>query len=614
MALTPAQEIRGAQEAVARRPGRVAGSVEDQVVVSLQNKNADEALNMAAGRTLDFPAIRKLVDSNLGYKDAAGNQVQNAREAAMKARADAMVDIYDRYLNTADYNALAPADKTALVNAVSGALLSEPGMSSYFASMTPANAAIEARRMAGEYLRDPAFRGKVKELLTQKADITKPLPDQVSKVKAESDAANAEEARLRAEKATLDGNVAAKQAQMNQYIDYRNPAPPPPLLRGAQLTALETARANVATAEGQIQNIERNIIPNHERQLAKFQEELNIAMQVAANPALAAAMGPQRPIVQIRADITARDGLINTQRAILAGHINTRETNNAQITTITEAKTRVENELNKLEADKKKMDTDYAKAQKDQTDKNREFTRLQAEKQLQEENFVASIGEILGDAVADRVKGELSAARAKVKELDQKAAEGQVDKDRKPLQELMAERNFDAKGNPDRTQIQQDWNVLMAPVRTYVINDGAGNNVTLQLNGQDQALYRYLLATPGLTPADRFRLMQDKKFIEEMGPKVAEKIVVDKLLGGGGITKAEVIRIQRSSWGAGMVDRAITNRDAIKKAVDNAAGKGALDWKGNLAEQLKKLDWKKFMLILLIIAGLLGVTGALASK
>lgn len=620
MALTPAQEIRGAQEAVARRPAALGVTpIEAQILQSCRDKHAEEGLKIMAGKDLDAPVAKSVANGNLGYKDAAGNQVKNPNERAWRNRANSQIDLMDRYL-TRDWATLVNADKILLVNQVANGLLTDPSMASRFATMAPAQAQIEARRIAEDYLRDGTYRAKAKEQFLQKLDPTKPLNDNLNAARAEFDKATAEELRLRPLKAALDAETTAKEAQAKEYREKPNPMPPPPMIMGTEQAKLETAKTAVAVREAQIQNIDTAIIPKHEANIRTLEQELQNSVQVATAPAanraaLSAALGNPRPPGALRAAITTEQNNINTARANREAAVTALETNKVRVTSIQEAQQRVDTELKQLKADKTKMDGDYLKATGEVTDKQRAFNKLYAESQTVEENWVKSLEGTLGELGQERVRAEIDIARAKYRELAEKEASGQVDKDKKPILELIAERNIDAQGKPDKTQIIQDYRDLLGRAVTVHVGPAPPGGADMLLNGEQQALLKYIQAiVPPPSQADQLRLMQDKTFTAEMGPKVAQKIIFDKMTKGGGLTKGEIERIRTSTWGPGMVAKAIAEKGIAQAELDAALGKGALTKGEQLIDQLKKMDWKKFMLIMLLILGLLGVTGMMAGK
>src|SRR3989338_6645905 len=128
-----------------------------------------------------------------------------------------------------------------------------------------------------------------------------------------------------------------------------------------------------------------------------------------------------------------------------------------------------------------------------------------------------------------------------------------------------------------------------------------GSIPTLLLNGAEQTLAN-VMNRSGMTVDQVYNLLKDPATRTEMSGTLAQDILTTHLWSGGRLSRGEMVAIHRSEWGKGMVAKAIAGRADIQAQIDAAIGKKVLKWNEELGAQLGKLDWKKFALILLIIA------------
>jgi hypothetical protein len=650
--VTPDQ-IRAGQEAMARAPG-VAGTVQAGLIEDMNNGIAQAGLEKAALRTASFPAIRSLEENNNGHRDNLGNIQRVGNEPALHNTATNRIDLLEAFINNG-FDHMGPYQATILQE-VRTAIEASPEMSSRFATLIAngqqVQVATESLRMAQEYLRDPNFRGTVIELLMRRADLSHPITDNVTEIAIKLADLNAERLRITqagGEQPVAVANETGAQNRLNRYMEDSNGVAANNGVFYTEVTTQTTARNN---AKNVIQTLETNTIPNHDAQIQslQLQEQQIFTIQSTyeakkhPNPNYV----PANPVVQndpnqwltvdqfitslgLPTMLTVKQNLINTNTQLNAARTSlaTEKTHlsdaDARIAQINEEKGRAELNLKDAQAKRAEIDARVAKLDKDINEQTAKYNKTQAEKELQETKWVTELDAIISEATAQRLHEELpSVAQMAKTRLEKDAADAKTNNEKRFLERL-TQRYFNGQFEPQRQNIDGDFTRLMASARdlTFVVPDttpgavaGSTRNVTVFLDGSGLALARalgYADVVPGETPVLRAERMQriydqvnNAEFRTGMSSRVAQEILTARLMTGH-LSKAEVQAIEKSSWGPGMVAKALEGKVGLQKTIDGLVGKGVLNWGDNLGEQLKKLDWTKMLMILLAIAGIIGV-------
>lgn len=653
--LVSADQIRAGQEAMARTPGAAAGTVQAGLIEDMNNGLAQAGLEKAAMRTPSFPAIRSLEVNNIGHRDNLGNIVPVGNEPNLLITATSRINLLEDFINNGfDHMG---ANQATILQEVRTAIEASPEMSSRFAALIAngqqAQVTAEASRMAQEYLRDPNFRGTVVELLMRRADLSHPIADNVSEIAIKLADLQAERTRITqvgGEQPIAVANETGAQNRLNQYQEDPNPPANGQPNNGRFYNEIIQHTTARDTAQNNATNIETNLIPGHEATLQQYRNQeqdireirntyvprnhLNpnydpanlqpgVNQYLTADEYMAGIGLPTMP--QLRNSITTEEANLRTARINLATERNnvTRET--SRITQLNEERSRAELALKDAQAKRADIDARVAKLDKDINEQTARYNKTQAEKELQETKWVTELDAIITEATAQRLHEELpSVAQMAKTRLEKDAADAKTNYEKRFLERL-TQRYFDGRFEPQTQNINGDFAALMASARDlqFTVPDtspgaaaGATRNVTVFLDGSGLALARalgYSDVVPGETPALRGQRMQriydqvnNAEFKTSMSSRVAQEILTARLMTGH-LSKAEVQAIEKSSWGPGMVAKALEGKVGLQKTIDGLVGKGVLDWRGNLGEQLKKLDWSKMLMILLAIAGIFTV-------
>jgi hypothetical protein len=627
-----AAEIRAGQEAMARRPAAAAGSIEAGVVGDLRDGAVQAGLEKAAMISPSFTGIRSLEDSNVGHRDNQNNIMRSANEIALNNTALARINLLEDFVNNGFVNM--GANRVTILNEVTDSILGSSEMASRFAALPAVAARQEALRMAAEYLTDPNFRGTVIDLVMRRADLTHPIADQVTEVAVKLEDLRADRLRITqvgGEQPVAVTNETNAQTRLNRYLED----PGGVAANNGQFyteiiqhtTARDAARNNAT-------NLETNTIPGHEATLQQYRNQEQDIREIRNTYVPRNHLNPnydpnnQQPGVnqyltvdeymagiglptmqQLRQNITTEEGSLRQARINLVTEKNnvTREEN--RITQLNEERSKAEQALKDAQQKKKEIDDRVTKLDKDINEQAGKYNRLQTEKELQETKWVTELDNIIRDATAVRLHEELPLAVQKIKErMDKRAAE-EKDNNKRAFLSYKSLQYIGPDGRPNRAIINTDRTTLMNRTINIPFNTANGPQ-TLLLNGAEQTL-AIVMGRSGMTPDQIYNLLKDPTTRAEMSGTLAQDILTTHLWAGGRLSRGEIVAIHQSEWGKGMVAKAIAGRADIQAQIDASIGKGVLNWNENLLAQLGKVDWAKFAIILLIIAGIIGGVGLL---
>lgn len=632
-----AEQIRAGAEAMARNPAPAARSIEAGVIGDLRDGATQAGLEKAAMRAPSFTAIRSLEDGNVGHRDNLNVVQRNAAETTLHGRAVARIDLLQDFVENGYANM--GANQATILGEVRDAILGSTEMAARFAAY-PGQANAEATRMAQEYLNDPNFRGTVIDLVMRRADLSHPIADQVSEIAIKLEDLRAERLRITqpgGEQPVAVAEETSARTRLSRYIEDPNGVAANNGVFYTEVATQTTARNNARNA---IQTLETSTIPDLEVsvQTLRLQEQqiLNIQMNYEPRKHPNPAFVPQNPpvpndpnqwlsvdqfmaaqglpdLATVRQNIINENTLLRNAKTSLATEKTRLSDAEARITQINEERGRAEQALKDAQAKRTEIDSRVAKLDKDINEQTAKYNKTQAEKELQETRWVAELDSIIRDATSARLHEELPLAARKIKERMDKRAENEKDDNKKRFWEFESQLYIGPDGRPIRANINQDRALIMrqgARVTFTWTEDGTTHNESLRLDGAEQTLVD-VMTRAGLTQREIYSQIKDPAALKEMSHALAKDVLTTYLWSGGRLSRGEIVAIHRSNWGKGMVAEAIAGRADLQAQIDATIGKGVLNWHENILGQLGKVDWAKFALILLIIAGVIGGVGLL---
>lgn len=643
------EQIRAGQEAMGRAPAAV-GTVQAGLIEDMNNGLAQAGLDKAAGRVASFPAIRNSADNNIGHRNNLGVMLRPGVEGQLHGDAMTRINLLDNFISNG-YDGMG-ADQAVILAEVQNTIRSSAEMASRFAGLPPADLNAEINRMAEVYLHDPNYRNRVVELILKRADITKVIKDEVTEIFVKLEDLRAERLRLtQAGGEQPVANQAETDARDKLRLYQEDPNPPAGAgvapNNGRFYVELQTNITRSNTLTNQIDTLENVTIPDRKNTIESLNsdriESANIENiyneKIHKNPAYDPnnpAVAPQFLTVDqyltsrglessaaYKLRITTERGRLTNDESRLNNRKNDLAQAKAEITRINEEKANADKDYKAAQLKKKDVDDKVTKLDKDINENTAKNGKLDAEKILLETEWVRQLQNIIRDATSDQLHEELPmvAQMAKTR-LEKDAADAKTNNEKRFLDRL-SRRYFDGRFEPQTQNINGDFNILMSQGQDLILNlpDPNNPNATIQstaifLDGSGLALARSMGAfdvIPGETVRQRnqrsqgiYDQLNDVEFRSSMSSRVAQEILTARLLTGH-LSKREIQAIEKSTWGPGMVVKALEGKTHMRGVIDNLIGKDVLNWGDNLTEQLKKLDWTKMLMILLAIAGIIGV-------
>lgn len=597
MAEVPVAEL--AQKVVVERGSGVAPSeaLIGKTIEALNEKGNENTLNIAANRDTSPGLLTGIREQNIGFTDENGAK---SEDAARKDRAEKRQTLYLEF-SKKNFNTLTVAQQAMLTKDLVVKIKSFPGLGKEISAA--ADPDILANQIATRLLNDPNFKPDIIKSFLEMNDPSKPIEDKVSSAIAELKIKLLERDRLKKEASRLTTEIKTKENRLKDFEPGKGGAP-----GGVEFARLNTLRAEVTAAEATVQTGEtqRQII---NQEISDLSSDLRYERRNATAAGAARVLALQGDISDARTRLIANDATVNTARLGL-------EAKKTEILAIEKQRERIDQELPGLKEKKIQMETDLKKAEVDFGKQDALVTRLKALKVLEEETWVQNLEGITGEVTVKYLNKELQDALTEIKKI--KADEALKEPNKEKAKLLEPNEYLDKDGKPRKANIERGKRILMQDAQdlSFKWKDSAGHiqSETLFLNGSEQALAHrlgYNLSPTTQVQYDRnaevLNLMKDDTFKNEMSAKVAGDILMFYQWSGGRLSQGEVLKISNSSWGENMIQTALTNGDAkLRGVLDAVIGKNVLKPGDNFKEQLKKIDWKKLSLILLILAGIIG--------
>lgn len=597
MAEAPVAEL--AQKVVVERGS---GAVPSEVLIgktieALNEKGNENTLNIAANRDTNPALLTGIREQNIGFTDENGAKVE---DSARKDRAEKRQILYLEF-SKKNFNDLTVGQQTMLTKDLVKKIKNFPGLGKEISGAADPDGL--ASQIATRLLNDPNFKPDIIKSFLEMNDPSKPIEDKVSSAIAELKIKQFERDRFKKEAARLTTEIKTKENRLKDFEPGKGGA-----AGGVEFTRLNTLRAEVSAAEATVQTgeVQRQII---NQEISDLSSDLRYERRNTTATGATRVLALQGDISDARTRLITNDAAVNTARLGLEGK-------KTEIAAIEKQRERIEQELPGLKEKKTQIETDLKKAEIDFNKQDALVSRLKALKVLEEETWVQNLEGITGEVTIKYLNKELQDGLAQIKSL--KADEALKEPNKEKAKLLEPNEYLDKDGKPRKVNIERGKRILMQDAQdlNFKWKDSAGHvqSETIFLNGSEQALaYRlgYNLSPTTRAQYDRnaevLKLMKDNTFKTEMSAKVAGDILTFYLWSGGRLSQGEVLRISNSSWGENMIQTALNNRDTkLQGVLDAVIGKNVLKSGDNIKEQLKKVDWKKLLLILLIIAGVIG--------
>jgi len=600
-----------AQKVVVERASVLGGAAPSDVLVgsainAMKDARQEAGLNIAANKESNQTVLTGLRDQNIGYTDENGIKQE---DAARKDRAKTRQDLYHEFSGK-NLDDLTIAQQNLLIGDTAQVIKNLPGMQSHFASLPPGtDIDAIASQMANARLRgDPAFKKAMIDLFLNRNDVSKPIEDQVT-------VAVAKEAELKKQRDDLEkrnkdskDNIEEKEKQLKEH--QAEVGKGKSKREGRTFQQINTLNGETTTLQSEIEGLKLDET-QFDSDLQGFNKEMQYAQAIASgNIKLPAGQAAPRSVVDVQSSIGDTKKELAKTRGEIAKRNGEIEQRKKKITNLEANESKIEEELSKLKKEQKQVEDEFTKTDSAYNTKKAEVTKLKALKILAEETWVLSLESITREAATTYINSELGDALAEVKVLQVERAKNEKEEGKKAFWSYESQQYIGPDGRPIRANIDTDRATLMAQTAQITFNLADNSTPTLLLNGAEQTLAN-VMTRSRMTIDQVYNLLKDPATRTEMSGTLAQDILTTHLWSGGKLSRGEIVAIHRSEWGKGMVAKALAGRADLKAQVDGMIGKGVLNWNENIAAQLGKIDWAKFALILLVIAGIVGGIGLL---
>ena len=627
-----------AQEAVARVEGAPVPTSRtghgEQVATALRaeaDKDVFTTLQIAAGEQVSPAIIRANIDVSIGIlgsdgkidRTPAGSLYEkryNRAEAAVK-RAE---KYFDDQKNFTEFSATTEGKK--VIASTGKFLMTHPALSEYFAIVPAAGRVDAAKALAEKYLQDPYAREKIRQSLLESQLNKGDVADEYSETEAKRAEMDAKSKSLEATIKQLEAEAKLLKARRGEYDrtpDLRNPT-----RIGTEFTAIAGLQATIATQEG--------IVAAKTSQIRTT----------------------QAAVATLRSQYTATDKSDTTARATIQGEIATK---NGEITAaqgdLDAAAQAIATEQKKIDAhiaDKKVYDDKIeALAQKIKTakedkqkmsDELRELTmkraRLEAGKGRAEELAVAELENIFKKGVEEELMERLNKAKEVADKALEESAEKAKDIDEKQYRELRAKRHKTDDGKIDGPAIKEDFTGMMRTSTEYYITADPANpnkvivsaknpdgtwaaitpgatvpttpagSSTFYLTGPEFAMIQMMNNTSEFGNGFILGKLKDSEWMQAESQDFATQVLREKMYASRGMLQrkrtgvkrlgsSEIAKIKNSTWGVGLLEKALEqNREHVKE-MDAVMKSDILQGPGSWKEKIGRMSNKQIALLIL---------------
>lgn len=595
-------EVELAQKVVAER-GETAPSSDvlvGKVIDAMSQRRVENGLKIAANRESSDTLLTGLRDVNIGYTDENGTRVE---DQSRKNRAKSRQELYHEF-SQKNFDDLTQKQQDLLINDAASVIKNLPGMASYFASLPEGtDTTAEAKRIAEIRLRnDPAYKKLIVDLFLERNDPSKPLEDKVT-------SAVAEEARLKKQRDTLANRKKELETEIdtreNRLKEYNFNETGKPGVIQQRILDLKGNNARLNSANNTLETE----VSDLQSQLDRCNAELKLIGVREGN--LPRGTAPPRSIEDIQKEQDKLKKAIAEKNQSIDNNKAEIEKNTKQIEYYEKELEKLEEGLGELKKELKKVTDELDEVESSYRTQQVEVEKLKALKALAEESWVQSLEGITKEATVTYLNNELKDALVEVKTLQEEKVKEETDDSKKIFLSIESQRFIGPDGKPIIANINTDIRNMMNQTKSVAFTIDNNHTANLVLNGAEQALV-IAMRQSGMTDSQIYNLLKDPTTRAELSNTLVKDALTAYLWSGGRLSRAQIIAIHKSEWGKGMVAQAIAGRADLQAQVDSVIGKGVLNWGENLAEQLKKIDWKKFLMILLVIVGVVGGVRLLA--
>lgn len=521
------------------------------------------------------------IDPATGKKIRAAGSPEETRFNNSKQRAE----IISNYLEKG-YDGLTPPEKIFVTNEIKNALSAWPPGQQFIDVLTPAEQ---------QELFEKILKGQEDEDIKLPATVRKLLEERMAQ-------------------GVIADEVTEKQRKFDELRQKETEIQNQVTLNATELTNVSGSLAQFETVGGtpgaKLRELER--LQKKSTKLNQDLEEKTDQLETAKTQ-LNRLENQRDMLLATGASTTAVDGLIPIKETAISGS----KTEISRIQQQLDRKQALETEKASLEARKQTLGEEKARLQQQLQDAIRQRTGAQAdfmkakiERTEKEEKFADSIKNLFSDASINYLMDKIQVMEAADKQVFDEEKAKAVDPAEKALIDAM-------KGQ--RWEKDKRVGIGRFGRRTLRVLDGKAIqvdfNTIMTANGDPKEAMRQALQENGITVAEADAKVNDPEFMKKMAPQFMEKLLTRAVEAGVKFTEHDARVIIESEWGAQMIDRAVDNSEALKKALERLGDKGVLE--GRFSSWLKDKGGGSILKFLLLLLGggvlLSGGTAALSA-
>lgn len=529
--------------------------------------------------------IKAVKEQNIGWrgKDATtGNLVLDpGAEQARSNNVDSIVTTVQTYLE--DFGALNGIQRLKLRDTITSVFNDIPSVKLFFDSLNPT----EKGSIIENFLRDPRYRGKVREILAAKLNqrdgnqTTQRLTEVVRSAEGERSKVRNEQTVIAEQYTHKEGDLNDVNQQLREFV---------PAVRGRGGRYLQ-----------EIENL-TDEKPRNTIEVQKRQNQITHMNGLLTRLYAEQQRNLDRPNTfnDLQTQIDRLGGELDRVSAEMLPYqrdLNRLDYLNAQKVQLEDDRSRLEDERNTLyrqlgEVTGRVMDTERA------------FNEAKDAKANDEQKFINELNDTLSDAAFDHLDAEFSAMESKRDEMLQEESKNSTDKFDKAMLDQMRTR---------WTMQKEVKDTFFGKRRTTIKTDekAVASDYTVLLTDGPEALMRTMLIeggaglTPPLTPADIDAKLADPAFVAKMQSQVVENVMSRRFMTGK-VTKDEALHLWNTPWGETAITNALSKNQRLNTELQKLRDQGVLRDDGKFVEWFKKSRLVKGVGILAILALIFG--------
>ncbi len=616
-----------AQEAVAKvegapPPNKITdhGAQVAGVLKAEADKDVFTTLQIAAGEQVSPAILRANLDVSIGILQKDGSIDHTG--VGYQGRYDRAVDAIKRVetyfsdqLDFADF--LATTEGQNVVTSTGKFLMTHPALTEYFALVPTGDRVTAAKALAEKYLQDPYAREKVRQALLESAINRGEVADEFSEIQVKATSLKDKSTKLTSDISAIEAEIVVIKKRRAEFD--KNPDLTKPKTLGTEYKDIEAARTKIAAHEA--------VIAGHRASIATLTSEVQKSERQWTN----LKGDPDR--TRVAGEIDDKNDKIKEFMEKIADEERKKAAEQMKVDAgrgereDLDDKLRIKlEELQKLKDDKKATDDELAEI----TIKK---TRLEAGKARTEELAVSELENVFKKGIEQELMERLDRAKAAADKAMEESAERAKDVDEKQYLELRAKRHKTKDGKIDGKAINEDFVAMKKDSTEYRIEQHPTNpnevvitemppsgwgttpppgNEVYYLTGPEFAIIQMMNKTKEFGGKFILGKLKDAEWMKAESQDFATQVLREKMYASRGffqrratgvkrLNSSEIAKIKNSTWGSGLLEKALQDNADHVKDMDALMKSDVLQGPGSWKEKIGRLSNKQIALLILAL-------------